>query len=449
MNVAIENGEMSQEWMFKGASGEQLPATVYLRRVNWRDGIQLCGYAIDLRKIRQADEEKRKIEIQASAAKAANEAKSNFLALMSHEIRTPMNAILGMSDLIKTDNLDETQQSYLNDIKAMSSSLLQIINDILDFSKIESGMFTINPVHFNLHVLIDLISSLSSFAASQKGLQFHASIAQDVPEFFYGDDIRIRQIVTNIVNNGIKYTKEGSVGLRVERRRKKGKDWLCIKASDTGIGIKKENLEAIFDMFRQVDGKTNRGIAGTGLGLAISRSLAGLMGGDISVESVYGVGSVFTVLLPLVEGNREMKQSDDGGVFAVSKGEVRVLVVDDNDINRKVALAFLKKHNIEADSAASGMEAIDKVKNSCYDLIFMDHMMPEMDGLEATRIIRGLEGEMFKKLPIVALTANAINGATDEFMAAGMDDCLFKPIVAVQLNRILAKWLPQDKLSQN
>jgi CheY-like chemotaxis protein/anti-sigma regulatory factor (Ser/Thr protein kinase) len=310
-------------------------------------------------------------------------------------------------------------------------------------------MFTITPIHFNLHELIDVTASVCGFAASQKGLQFYVSIARDVPEYFYGDDIRIRQIVTNIVNNGVKYTKEGSVGLRVERLRKKGKDWLCIKVTDTGIGIKKEDMEAIFDMFRQVDGKTNRGITGTGLGLAISRRLASLMGGDISVESVYGVGSVFTVLLPLTEGDKDMKKIDDNGSFAVSKGEAKVLVVDDNDINRKVALAFLKKHGIDADSAPSGKDAIDMVRKNAYDLVFMDHMMPEMDGLEATKIIRSLEGERNRRLPIVALTANALNGATDEFKAAGMDDCLFKPIVASQLNRILAKWLPYEKLKHD
>jgi signal transduction histidine kinase/PAS domain-containing protein/AmiR/NasT family two-component response regulator len=447
MNTAIEKGEASMDWMFKGSREEQLPASVYIKRAPWGEGYPICGFAIDLRKIRKVDEEKRQAEIQASAAKAANEAKNHFLALMSHEIRTPMNAILGMSDLIKADNLDETQKSYLEDIKEMSASLLQIMNDILDFSKVESGMFIITPISFSLQKMMDGISASSSHAATQKGLRFSASISQDVPDCFFGDEVRIRQITANIVSNAIKYTKEGSVGLRIERFRKKGKDWLCIKVTDTGIGIKSEDFGIIFDMFRQVEDKVNPGLAGTGLGLALSRKLAGLMGGDISVESVHGVGSVFSVTLPLVEGTEE-DNSEDGLGFAVSAGDAKVLVVDDNTINRKVALAFLKKHKIDADSATSGKEAVDMVSRNSYDLVFMDHMMPEMDGLEAARKIRALDGGRLKSLPIVALTANAINGASEEFKEAGMNDCLFKPLIEAQLNDALNKWLPAEKLKQ-
>jgi CheY-like chemotaxis protein/anti-sigma regulatory factor (Ser/Thr protein kinase) len=268
-----------------------------------------------------------------------------------------------------------------------------------------------------------------------------------VPDCFFGDEVRIRQITANIVSNAIKYTKEGSVGLRIERFRKKGKDWLCIKVTDTGIGIKSEDFGIIFDMFRQVEDKVNPGLAGTGLGLALSRKLAGLMGGDISVESVHGVGSVFSVTLPLVEGTEE-DNSEDGLGFAVSAGDAKVLVVDDNTINRKVALAFLKKHKIDADSATSGKEAVDMVSRNSYDLVFMDHMMPEMDGLEAARKIRALDGGRLKSLPIVALTANAINGASEEFKEAGMNDCLFKPLIEAQLNDALNKWLPAEKLKQ-
>jgi PAS domain S-box-containing protein len=454
IRIAKEQGENRFEWMHRTADGEPLPSEVFLKRVNWKDGYQLAVYLVDLRrvkenelKVQEVDLQRREMEIQTAAAKASNEAKSNFLALMSHEIRTPMNAILGMSDLIKVDNLDESQLNYFRDIKLMSNSLLQIINDILDFSKIEAGMFEINPVHFNIREKLDNAASVCRFSALQKGLDFSCSVADDVPEVLYGDDIRFRQVIMNIVNNAIKYTKEGSVDIRVELAKEQGLDIVNFRVSDTGIGIKEEHLEAIFEVFRQVDGSNNRGITGTGLGLSISKNLAKLMGGDIKVKSIYGQGSEFIFTLPLKEGDASLIEKEDIGKFVVGSDRVNVLVVDDNEINRKVALAYLQKHSIVADYADSGMQAIEMVKSKDYDLVFMDHMMPEMDGIEATRIIRGLDGDKFKALPIVALTANAVSGAKEEFFEADMNDFISKPIVASHLNKVLKRWLPDDKIT--
>jgi PAS domain S-box-containing protein len=393
---------------------------------------------------REEDERARELEIQTRAAQVASEAKSKFLASMSHEIRTPMNAIIGMSDLMRTDNLDETQREFFTDIKKMSKYLLQLINDILDISKIEAGKLEILPIHFNLPELYDNICSLNRFTAESKDLQWRQSFDPALPSCIYGDDVRIRQVITNLVNNAIKYTKEGFVDFSVRRITKDTRDCVAIIVKDTGIGIKKEDFPKLFGAFEQADAASNRGITGTGLGLTITKNLLSLMGGEIGFESEYGAGSVFTALLPLVPGDpaKVEKKNLRSVVTAV---DARVLVVDDNGINLKVALAFLAVHGIHADSAENGAEAIGKIQKNPYDLVFMDHMMPEMDGIEATRRIRALEGERFRTMPIIALTANAVSGARESFLAAGMDDFISKPIDAEELNRKLAKWLPKDK----
>jgi signal transduction histidine kinase/YesN/AraC family two-component response regulator len=389
-------------------------------------------------------ERTRELKVQTELANAASEAKSRFLASMSHEIRTPMNAIIGMSDLMRTDNLDGVQQGYFTDIKKMAKSLLQIINDILDFSKIEAEKMEIISGHFNIAGLFDTICSVSQFTAQAKELEFRNSFDPALPEAVYGDETRIRQIITNIVNNSIKYTRKGFVSLSFKRAQRKGKDCLEIQVEDTGIGIKTEDLSNLFGVFQQFDSEKNRGIVGTGLGLSITKNLVTMMGGEITVYSEYEKGSVFTVYLPLTEGDLDMIEQKGAMERVSAVGEVPVLVVDDNPINLTVAQGFLTTHNILPDTAQSGVEAIEMVKAKRYDLVFMDHMMPGMDGLEATRMIRALGGS-YRDMPIVALSANAVSGAREAFLGAGMNDFLPKPIEAEQLNMMLLKWLPPDK----
>jgi PAS domain S-box-containing protein len=375
---------------------------------------------------------------------AAN-AKTQFLASMSHEIRTPMNAIIGMSDLMRTDNLDERQKEFFSDIKKMSKALLQIINDILDFSKIEAGKLDLLPINFNLSELLNNIVSMHRFTAQSKGLDFKFSIDADVPAVVYGDDIRIRQIVTNLLSNAVKYTKEGTVSFRVNRTRENGVNYIVFSIEDTGIGIRKEDITRMFDSFEQLDGRLNRGISGTGLGLSITKKLTEMMNGRIDIKSEYGKGSVFTVLLPLQEGDPLSAEDMETAVRVTAKDGVNILVVDDNLINIKVAVAYLAAHNIKADTAESGLEAIKKAKQKMYHLVFMDHMMSGMDGIEATRRIRALGG-WYKAAPIIALTANAVSGMKELFFKNEMNDFLSKPIDANEFNRMLAKWLPSDMI---
>jgi signal transduction histidine kinase/FixJ family two-component response regulator/HPt (histidine-containing phosphotransfer) domain-containing protein len=447
-NAALETGYQQFEWLHLTLSGEPLPVEVTLVRIPLNDGYRFATYSRDLRavkanekRIHEADERNRELEVQTRAAQVASEAKSGFLASMSHEIRTPMNAIIGMSDLMRTDNLDETQRGYFEDIKKMSKALLRIINDILDFSKIEAGKMELNETNFSLIELFGNICSMSRFMAETKELEFRCSFGSDVFRVVYGDESRVRQVIVNIINNAIKYTREGFVEFSARRLPKNGRDCIAFVVRDTGIGIKKEYFPRLFDPFAQFDGKINRGIMGTGLGLPITKDLVSLMQGEIEVESEYGAGSVFTIILPLKEGDPDKVEGAHFSSFSTFSRDVKVLVVDDNTINLKVAVAYLARHNIKADTASSGAEALRKLQDKLFDLVFMDHMMPEMDGVETTTRIRALGGD-YEKMPIVALTANAVSGAREIFLNAGMNDFISKPIDPKMLNQALLKWLP-------
>ncbi len=374
------------------------------------------------------------------AAENASRAKSQFLSNMSHEIRTPMNAIIGMTDVLASEKLTPQQRGYLNDIKVSSSALLGIIDDILDFSKIEAGKLQLAPIDYSVMQFLKKIETMFVPAADAKGIAFFMRIQEGVPSCLYGDDLRMGQVLINIIGNAIKFTKKGGVSVNVFA----SDGMLCFDVSDTGIGIKEADLPRIFNDFDRLDLGKNRSIAGTGLGLAISKNLVSLMNGSIRIESEYGVGTTFYLQFPLVAGDESNLTCNLEEEPLVSAPDANILVVDDNDVNLNVASGLLRLHDISCDTASSGLEAIEKTKNKKYDIVFMDHMMPEMDGIEATRFIR--QNYSMDNLVIIALTANAIEGSREKLMQASMNDYLSKPINKAHLNIMLNNWLPQNKI---
>ncbi|MCD8139814.1 MAG: ATP-binding protein [Planctomycetaceae bacterium] len=382
-----------------------------------------------------AEFEKEKIE-------QSSEAKARFFANMSHEIRTPMNAILGMAELLLNEPLREREAKYARDIKLASESLLGIINDILDLSKLESGKLPLVAVNYDLRAMLENIYSLCYFLAKNKRLDFDMELAPDLPRFLHGDDIRLRQVLLNIIGNAIKFTSRGSVMVRAERDG----DWLSFEIADTGIGIREEEMEYLFQPFKQLDSKKNRAIKGTGLGLSISHNLLELMGGSVTVESEHGVGSTFTVRVPAVPGDGDKVAARQDVVQVRFSPDSRVLIVDDSRLNLDVAAGVIGMFGIHCEKAGSGREALERLANGeQFDIIFMDHMMPEMDGIETTRAIRRMPG--MEKQVIIALTANAVIGSRQMFIEAGMNDFLSKPIVKQALQSILTHWMPRHKHS--
>lgn len=390
-------------------------------------------------------------------AEEANKAKSNFLANMSHEIRTPMNAIIGMSDMLLDDkSLSKETLSKVNDIHTAGNNLLGIINDILDISKIESGKYEIIIGEYDLASLINDVNSIIQVRLNESAVKFDINLDPTLPASLKGDVLRVREILLNILGNAVKFTNKGSISLSVNWDYDQENPMLFFDIADTGIGIKEENLASIFDEFSQVDAKRNRNIQGTGLGLTISRELSRMMGGDITVESVYGVGSTFHISIKQTLDKYSGIGNDIVTAFKnqcyqsiVQKSEsqiierpgVKALIVDDTAINLKVASYMLEKYGMTVDTALSGQEAINKVKENDYDIIFMDHMMPEMDGVEATKHIRSL-GDKYKDMTIIALTANATNEAKDMFFEEGFQDFVAKPIDNKVLNQVINRWFP-------
>jgi signal transduction histidine kinase/FixJ family two-component response regulator len=372
-----------------------------------------------------------------------NQHKTSFLANVSHEIRTPMNAIIGMTDLLIYEPLNKRQMGFVNDIKISAHSLLSIINDILDMSKIEAGKLELNPVNYDFQSLLDNVHSMFTYVTKKKGLEFLYETEGKMPRYLYGDDIRLKQVLTNICGNAVKYTEKGYVKFRVTATD----DKLTFEIKDSGMGMRKEDLPKLFNTFQRIETEKNRTIIGTGLGLSISKTFVEMMGGNIIVDSEYEQGSVFMIIIPIVLGKKEEVKSNKGlmeGRTLVAP-DAKVLVVDDNEFNIRVADGLLGLFKIDAQKASSGREAIELVQNNDYDIVFMDHMMPEMDGVEATAIIRKLGGN-YKNLPIIALTANAVQGAKEMFLSNGFDGFISKPIDIHEMYKILKEWLPLDKI---
>ena len=513
----------------------------------------------------------RRLSAAMEAANAANETKSFFLANMSHEIRTPINAVICMNEMIMRENSDPAINDYTQDIAAASRSLIGIINDILDFSKIESGKLEMVETEFNITSMVNDIVSLAVSRLGEKPLELFVRVDPTIPTVIIGDEMRIKQIIVNLLTNGIKYTNEGYVSLTISYAKRDYGINLDVAVKDSGIGITPDNIEKLFTSFQQVDTKRNRSVEGTGLGLAITKRLVERFGGFVNVNSEYGVGSEFRVSLPLkvadnkpfvrladpesihavclfdlggydvdtvdrymrdlidmrekmmidmristnIEEVRELAENGQvntvfvdrpsftgneafferiagkAAVFLVqnrinavkpsdgirviykpfyslsaaaalnddSEGrtadtapqagfiapDAKILVVDDNIINLKVAVGLMKPYGMQVHTADSGRKAIEMLEQSRdYTMVFMDHMMPEMDGIEATGIIRGFEGRYFKELPVIALTANTVNDARDMFLRSGFDDFLAKPIDISMLDRVLRRFLPDD-----
>ena len=412
------------------------------------------GYVVlilDVTETRNYIEEIKRVQEQ---AEQANVAKSAFLANMSHEIRTPMNAIIGLSDIIMEESRGRKVYEYACDIKGSSRNLLALINDILDLSKVEAGKMELVPVEYHVKTLVNEVLNMMDVVASQHGLMMESEFDMSIPCRYLGDEGRIKQILINILNNGLKFTEKGHVRISVAGMPGETDDMeiLIFRITDTGCGIREEDIEGIFENFRQVDAKRNRSVEGTGLGLSITKHYINLMKGTIRVESVYGEGSTFIVEIPQKIMDRrplsevpERTEREEDILEPLSVKDCTVLVVDDNAINRKVARLRLQAYGFEIDEADSGPAAIELVRNKRYDIIFMDHMMPKMDGLEAASIIRKDCGENGSLPIMIALTANAMEGVREKFLASGFQDFITKPLEIRPMHAALLKWIPKEK----
>ncbi len=391
-------------------------------------------------------------------ALAANEAKGRFLANMSHEIRTPINAVLGMDEMILRETKEQQVKEYAMDIYTAGQTLLSLINDILDFSKIESGKMEIVPIAYDLSSMIHDLVNMAAQRAAHKDLCLEVTVDPQIPSRLYGDDVRIRQVLTNILTNAVKYTHEGTVWLRVKCRGDGGTVVLLFEVEDTGIGIRQEDLPKLYTEFERIEEDRNRSIEGTGLGMSITLQLLSLMGSRLQVESEYGKGSKFYFELEqkIVDstpiGNFESRirqiaeDYDYRSKFCAP--DARILVVDDNAANRKVFRHLLKETLVQVTDVESGMECLELVQKNRYDLIFLDHMMPDMDGVETLHRIKELPGCPCRDTPIIVLTANAVSGAKENYLSEGFDDFLSKPIVPDKLESMIISRLPEGLLKE-
>ena len=399
------------------------------------------------------------LEEAKDTADRANNAKSKFLASMSHEIRTPINAVLGMDEMILRETNDPQILEYANDIYGAGTHLLTLINQILDTSKIESGKMEIVPTDYDLGAAIHDMFNMIIHRASEADLSVVVEVDKTLPSKLHGDEMRVKQVITNMLTNAVKYTKEGGIWLRVSGSRENDTAHLHVEVEDTGIGIREEDLPTLFDVYKRLEVKKNHYVEGTGLGLSIANQFLQLMGSHLQVESTYGKGSKFFFDLdqkivddaPLGEDydptcyTDVFKEHHSGSSFIAP--DARVLVVDDNTLNRQVVRSLLKASQIQVEEASGGEASVEMCKEKHYDVIFMDHMMPEMDGVEAMHLIRGFVGGPNENTPIYALTANAIAGAKETYLQEGFDGFISKPIVFAQLEDAIRESLSEDMMA--
>ena len=389
-------------------------------------------------------------------AENADKAKSSFLASMSHEIRTPINAVLGMNEMILRETRDQSILEYASNIQTAGRTLLSLINSILDFSKIEEGKMEIIPVEYDTaSVINNLVVSISE-RAKNKNLELKVDFDKELPVSMVGDDIRISQVILNLLTNAVKYTEKGSVCFSIRGvKRNDGEITLRVSVKDTGIGIREKDLPKLFESFERLDEVRNHNIEGTGLGISIVTKLLKMMGSSLKVDSVYGEGSDFSFEIvqkiademPIGEHIWHVDTSHSAATETLRAEGSRILVVDDNEMNLKVAKNLLKLFGIVPDLVDSGFEAVARLRSgNHYHLILLDHMMPKMDGIETLKMMRS-EGLLKDNTPVIALTANAINGAKEQYLEAGFDDYLSKPIEVAKLEHQLIKFLPKELCS--
>ena len=447
--VAIEYKNVEQKW----------------RRIRFIASQRLRNGAVSnvLWLIEDIDKEKKERDALINLSErafAASEAKSSFLSNMSHEIRTPINAILGMNEIILRESKDSEIISYAESIKTAGSTLLGIINDILDFSKIEAGKIEIIPVNYDLSSLINDLVNMIHIKADDKGLSLFLEFDKNLPKILYGDEVRIKQVITNILTNAVKYTEKGSVTFSIGFKRLADESdsvILLVTVKDTGIGIKPEHMNKLFAEFQRIDEERNRNIEGTGLGMAITQNLLYLMKSNLKVESIYGLGTKVSFELK----QKVIKWEPLGDYEASYKATLKerkkyrekftaptaqVLVVDDNSMNLMVFKNLLKQTKMKIDTAINGDEGIFLTQGTKYDLIFLDHMMPDKDGIETLHELRTQNENPNCHTPAICLTANAISGAKEKYIAAGFDNYLTKPINPDKLEEMLLEYLPTEKV---
>lgn len=412
---------------------------------------EIIGYIAVLYDLTEKRNFIRKLQESEHAADMANHAKSNFLTRMSHEIRTPINGIIGMNEMILEKSTQKQVVEYAKMVRTSAHNLTELVNDILDISKIEANRMVIeNSVYQFRELLCELQVSLG-VRAKEKGLEFAIRFQNPMPLSLNGDEKKIRQILMNIAGNAVKYTREGSVTIMIDGFWKNDQYYIRADVTDTGIGISEESITRIFDAFERVDTEGNRNIEGTGLGLSIVKSLVELMNGSVEVQSVLGEGSTFTVIVPQRPASEEtfenldedgMEQSDsDIQRLTISIPDKRILVVDDNEINRIVASELLAYTKATVETVDSGRECLELVRQNKYDFILLDHLMPEMDGVEVLHALKEMPDNQSREAVHIVLTANAIQGAKEQYLSEGFDDYLSKPIDILEVEKVLKSHL--------
>lgn len=447
IETCIQKGISSTEYTLKDHIYEVHLSEIVNRRI-------ISGYIVSMFDITEERKRLENMEQLKIAADKANRAKSEFLARMSHEIRSPINAVIGMNEMILRESSEDNIKEYASDVKNSANTLLSFVNDLLDSSKIESEKMTLVPVNYRLKTMIKDLYNMISVKAKEKDLSFDVRIQENLPSVLWGDDVRIKQILINILTNAVKYTAKGNIWFNISGDIKGGRCVIRYSVKDTGSGIKQENIPHLFDAYERVSVGKNRYIEGTGLGLNIASRLLALMDSELKVESVYGEGSRFYFDLEqeIVDdkpiGKVDVKQRKCAKEYSYKESftapDAKILVVDDNRINLRVFTGLLKNTKLQITCAKSGEECLEEIKKQKYDIIFLDHMMPQMDGLETFKIMQSRPDNKCKDTPVVMLTANATNGVREEYLKEGFDDFLAKPIDSKLLEEMIVRLLPEN-----